>query len=499
MLRNITTTYLARFAGILTQLLLLPFVAGRVGSEAYGVYALTVAFAVLFQQDLGMGNATTRFVAVAQAQGNSARVKAITGTSAVFYMILTVAVGTLVSLCFVLFWQTFNIPDELQHDAVILAVLAVGNVIVGLATALHRQLLIAMGRLDAANLIQIVQAGARVVLTMALLTSGMGIVAVGMVDTGAGLVCGASYLLLQRRLFPQVNPHLKDAQWSAFRQIFSISFDLLVISLSASVIMQAGSIVSAQVLSVAQVALYAVAQRAYTLVKEVTNSLSLAVLPAASANEGLRETAANAKLYVRGTELANMLMCLVAVPVFSFMPLWLNAWVGPELAAASVAAQVLVVSLIANTNHLLAIPVLTAKGKVRSYAVLHAAWAVSGTFGCWLLGTRLQTVTGIALGIVLPIIVLEPIYVKVAINRLDVSWKIFARDCLARPFPLAICGTIAFRSWAAWSDPRLLEVILVSLGWILLGGVAYLALMDSSSRNLFRSITAQLLFRLKRK
>ncbi len=499
MLRNIVTTYLARFAGILTQLLLLPFVAGRVGAEAYGVYALTIAFAVLFQQDLGMGNATTRFVAVAHAERNIDRVRTVVGTSALFYLALTGVIGVLVSLCFVLFWPTFNIPNELQHDAVILAVLAVGNIIIGLATALHRQLLIAMGRLDVTNLIQIVQAISRVALTMTLMVSGMGIVAVGIVDTSVGLLCGMSYILLQRKLFPQVNPHLKNAQWSVFKEIFSISFDLLVISLSASVIMQAGSIVSAQVLSVTQVALYAVAQRAYTLVKEVTNSLSLAVLPAASTHEGLGESAANAKLYVRGTELANMLMCLVAVPVFSFMPIWLNAWVGPELAGASIAAQILIVSLVANTNHLLAIPVMTARGEVRSYAILHSIWAVCGIVGCWTLGTRTQSVSGIAVGIVLPVILLEPIYVKLAISRLGVSGKSFVRDCLLRPFPLPICGAILLTMLASSFDLGLSDVILASIGWFALCGTAYFGLMDPNSRAWVRTRATRMLPSTRRK
>jgi len=184
---------------------------------------------------------------------------------------------------------------------------------------------------------------------------------------------------------------------------------------------------------------------------------------------------------------------LVAVPVFSFMPSWLDAWVGPELAGASLAAQILVISLVANTNHLLAIPVMTAKGQIRPYAILHSTWAVLGILGSWLLGNHLQDVAGIAAGIVIPVLLLEPIYVRVALNRLEISTRSFIQDCLLRPFLLAIGASVGLTAWASSAGLGLSDVILVSLGWFVFGSMSYLVLMDTDSRGWVAGSLAKML------
>lgn len=472
MFRNIVTTYLARFAGMLATFLLLPIVSKAVGVETYGVYALVIALAVVFQQDLGMDNATTRFVAFGNAKDDMNRVRDVASASQAFYIILATAMSVAAALVFFMFWRSFNIPASLQLDGRVLAVIAVATIAAALGFAVYRQLLIGMGRLDLVNMVQIAQAVVRVAATCVVLQLGLGIIAVALVDFSVVILAGISTLILRNALFPDTKSSPLRARWPVFKEIFNVSFDLLILSVAAVAIMQAGSIVTSLVISVTAVAIYSVAQRTYTLAKEVTNSLSLAVLPAASSREATDGPAANARLYISGTQLANMLMIMVAAPLIVFMPTWLTAWVGHRLASAALAAQILVLSLVANNNHLLAIPILTAKGHIRPYAIMHGVWAFAGIVLSYAFGA-LWGVAGVALGIALPIVLLEPVYVWVVLRQIRVSPRQFASECLVRPY-VVVSPLIAAMVLCGVALPvDLLLAVIVTAAWLITGAVIY--------------------------
>lgn len=477
---------------MLATFLLLPIVSKAVGIEAYGVYALVIALAVVFQQDLGMDNATTRFVAFGNAKNDMGRVREVTAASQAFYLILATAMSAIAALVFLVCWHSFNIPQSLQADGRVLAALAVTTITSALGFAVYRQVLIGMGRLDLVNMVQIAQAATRVAATCVVLWFGLGIISVAIVDFSVVFLAGLSTLVLRDKLFPATKSSPLNARWPVFKDIFIVSFDLLILSVAAVAIRQAGSIVTSLTISVAAVAVYTVAQRTYTIAKEVTNSLSLAVLPAASSREAAHGPEANARLYVSGTQLANMLMIMVAVPLLVFMPTWLTAWVGPRLASAALAAQILVLSLVANNNHLLAIPILTAKGHIRPYAIMHGIWALAGIVLSFAFGA-LWGVAGVAFGIALPIVLLEPVYVWVVLRQIRVSPRQFARECLVQPYAFVSPLIAAMTLCAVFLPVNLLLALVASLIWVVGAGVIYYYFaISAGSKNWISSSLASL-------
>src|SRR5690606_33588534 len=116
MLSGIFTTYLARFASLVSFVVLLPVVLGSVGPAAYGVYAMTVALGALFQQDLGMGGATTRFVAVAVPKRDYRRIQDVAVASLVFYIVTAVAMAAAVAVVFSLTIPAMNdVPPAMEQ------------------------------------------------------------------------------------------------------------------------------------------------------------------------------------------------------------------------------------------------------------------------------------------------------------------------------------------------------------------------------------------------
>ncbi|HKP08256.1 MAG TPA: oligosaccharide flippase family protein [Microbacterium sp.] len=482
----VITTYAARFASMIAYVALLPVVLTTFGAEAYGLYMLTVAVGALFQQDLGVGGATTRFIGVAAPSNDFARMRRVAATSNVFFLAAAVILSSATALVFALTIPRTQFGHELSGTAWILAVLGVANVFILLSFSSNRQILTGIGRLNDVNYLLIGLAVFRVALTLLVCWAGVGIVAVAAVDVLGILAFGIATYALRRTRAPQITARPRDFRWSVFRELFAVSAQLMILGLAGVVIMQVGGILTALMLPIAFTALYAAGQRIYLLVKEVTNSLATAILPTASMREGGAAGTPIGEMYLRGTGYANMLMMVVLVPVVVFMPQIMGVWLGPSGVGAAIVAQILVLSMFANNNHLLAVPILTAQGSVRGYAVLHTVWAVTGTALAVVLGAPFG-LTGIALGLVLPILLLEPIYVAIALRRLDLRVKDFAVRCLLLPF-----GTVAPAAAAllmvSLLDPPIALIPVIGAAWAITAiTLYYFIALDATTRSSLRS------------
>ncbi|MGB4778611.1 lipopolysaccharide biosynthesis protein, partial [Microbacterium sp.] len=473
--RAVVTTYAARFASMIAYVALLPIVLMAFGADAYGLYVLTVALGSLFQQDLGIGGATTRFIGVAFPARDVARMREVASASTAFFLAAAVLLSAASALAFAAAVPSARFGDDLIPTAWMLCVLGVVNVFVLLAFSSNRQILAGIGRLDDVNYLLIGLALFRIVATIVVCWAHLGIVAVAVVDVIGMLGFGIATFVLRRLRAPQITASFRQFRWSVFRELFHVSAQLMVVGVAGVVIMQAGGVLTALLLPIAFTAMYAAGQRIYLLVKEVTGSIATAVLPTASMRQGGAEGLPNGELFLRGTSLANMLMMLVLVPVVTFMPMIMTLWLGPGSAPAAIVAQILVLSLLANNNHLLAIPILTAQGSLRGYAILHTVWAVTGTVLAAVLGSALDStpaLAGIALGLTIPVVLLEPIYVLIALRRLGLSGREFVVRCLVSPF-LSTLPLAAGVYTVSLLDPSLVVAVLTTVGWVVAAVAVY--------------------------
>lgn len=493
MARTIITTYAARFASIVAYVALLPIVLHTFGASAYGVYVLTVSVGALFQQDLGIGDATTRFIAVAAGARDPERMRRIASASWAFYLVIAVVMSLATAIAFAFtITHAKDVPADLEPTAWVLAALGVANVFCMLIFSTNRQVLGGLGRLDEVNYLLIGQAALRIVLTVLVCLTGLGIIAVGVVDLLGTLAFGVVSFVLRHRRARDVRPTLRGFEWSVFRELFGVSAQLMVLGVASVVIMQVGGILTAVLLPIAFTAIYAVAQRVFLLVKEVTNSLSIAILPTASMHHGGPDPHANARLYIQGTNLANILMTLVLVPVLAFMTQIMTWWIGPQGVQAAIVAQILIVSMFANNNHVLGIPILTAQGSVRGYAILHTVWAVTGCALAFVLGQHLG-LAGIALGLSIPVVVLEPVYVWIALRRLALTVREFVVRCLVAPFATVLVPAAALIALGRLVPVDLAGVAGLTAAWLIVATTIYwFAGIDDDARAAVRRLLAPL-------
>ncbi|CAN5266989.1 hypothetical protein BH09ACT1_BH09ACT1_12020 [soil metagenome] len=478
---NVVTTYLARFSNILGLFLLFPIVARSVGPTSYGLYLLIASVATLVQMDLGMASATIRFIAANYVAGSMDKVRRVIASSTWFFLGLAIICGLVFAAIFTLFWNSFAIPEALRDDAIALIALGAIQIFFGLSTSIHRQILAGVGSLNTANMVQFAQLLLRIALTIGVLAAGFGLIGVGVADTIAVVGGSAAAWLIRRRRFPDTNSRLTNGSFAVFKEMFRLNLDLLFLSVAALIVLQSSNLVISLTLPIAAVAVFGAGYRCYQVCREITNSLTQALLPVASAHHSQGRMDKSQDLYLSGTKWANGLLLLIVVPVFVFAQQFLNAWVGSALAAGFIVAQVLLISLIANNNHLIAIPILTGQGKVSGYAILHTIWAAS-SIGLGFLLSPLLGVIGMAIAVAGPITIMEPIYVGIALKRLHLKWRDFlVAVALPSLLPGLVLGGALFglSHLVGVANDDFVTSLCWSAGWAVIYSVVFIFLATS--------------------
>ncbi|MGY4643705.1 oligosaccharide flippase family protein [Cellulomonas sp. URHB0016] len=466
--RNIASTYATQIVTALGQLVLFPVVAGAVGTDAYGLYLLATSIVILAAQDLGMAGATSRYVAEAVARRDVAALRSVVATSSAFFAVLAVAGAGVVALAYVVLRPVVDIPPDLATTARGLAVLAALQVVAASATTLNRFVLTGGGRLDLANGTAVVAMVLRVVVTLVVLRFTDDILVVACADTVLMAVTVAVLWLVRRAAVPEARARLREASVARLRSMSRLTLDLLVVGLAGLVIMQSGTLLVSALLPIAAVTVFGAGFRIYRLCKDVTNALGTAVLPHATAayvqgdGDGVR------RLYVSASRRANVLAICIAGPLVCYAQAFLAWWLGPGWDESATVAVILIVSLLANNNHLVALPVLAAQGDVRSYARLHVLWALSSV-GLGLVLTPRLGVVGTAVAIAAPVVLLEPVYTGIALRRLGLRWGVLARENLVRSFGTGVPAIALGAAVAhAWAPTGIVGIALGSVVWVVL-------------------------------
>jgi O-antigen/teichoic acid export membrane protein len=472
--RNVLTNYIARFATIFALFLLFPFVDHHVGASVYGIYLLVTSLTTFFTLDFGMGTATIRYVAAAWSTDDRPALSRVISSSLAFFIGLAVVLALLFGLAMVVAWPSLQIPTSERATALqLLVVVGVGQVLIAIPLGVFNQVLIGIGRLDVMNVLQLAQLALRVIATVSLLALGYGIVAVAISESVLAVALGVAAWAAAKLQMEDVPVNLGRARWHVVRSMAPFSLQLFVISAAALIILQADSLIIALFLPVAAVTLYGAAYRIYQVTREVTNALTLALVPAATARHVQDQHLRLQQLFLTATRYSNVLVLLFAVPGLLFAGIVLEAWGGPGFRAGAEVMQILLLSQLFNNNHLVAISILTGQGNVKAYARYHAVWAISNILLSVILIQSIG-IRGVALGTAIPIILLEPLYIATVLRQLSLRATDFVWGILLPSFGPAV--VVGLPLWlVAWSLDihTLFGALAASAVWAALFGAVF--------------------------
>lgn len=340
--RNVIANWGSFLLSAVAGLFLSPFVVHSLGASGYGVWviigSLTGSLGLL---DLGIRSAVTRLVAKAHATAAHDEASRIASTARAMYQVAgLVAVGvTLVLVLGLTSW--FNIPPNMEVSSRIVLLVSGLSVAVLLATGLYSGTLAAVQRLDVIGVVNIATELMRVVLVLAVLNMGGGIVGLGAITLLLILIRYRWQAVACARCYPELRLTKVRPDREDIRTILDISIFATLIYSMGTISAQVGVYIMGAILPMSAVAMYAIGATLPSYAQALSLPIAQVVLPQASRMDALGSESGMQDLVLRSGRLGTLALLPVVLAFMTHGPTFIEIWMGREYRETS--GKVLVV------------------------------------------------------------------------------------------------------------------------------------------------------------
>ena len=394
---------------IVVSFFLSPFVVNKLGSVAYGIWALILQFTSFLNLfDFGLRDSVVRYTSKYCARGQSRQLSMVLTTAMLTYVPIVLGCVVITAGAVVVVPRLFDIPADLT-SATRWAVLFTGltiaqsfifNAFYGITQGLRRY--------DIANLVAsaftLLRAGAIV----AVLASGHGIAALALTQFLLAVADGAVAMVVARRLLRRSGVTVK---WivpkgkrlpAMARRVFGYGAYSLLHSLGNKVVFSTDAIVVGLVLSVQAVTPYSIAGSLIQYLRTILASAGKVFIPAVSELNARGRTQELGGLFVVGSKF----VVITALPVAGTLAImghtFVSLWMGPAYAepAGNVLAVLAVTQVFSAPNYI-AVGLLYGISRHNIIAWLRLIEAAFN-IGLSVLLARWLGLVGVALGTAIP-------------------------------------------------------------------------------------------------
>lgn len=407
MLRSVFSNWFASLIMGVLSFLLTPFTIHHLGNLNYGLWALAwslVGYTGLLE--MGIRPTTLRYVSRLKGAGDQKAINDFFSTA----LGLTLCIGLVISLVAILgSWSLpgfFKLaPGARRNFALVISIIGfnLGSTSVELLFASY---LSALHRFDLYNLVQVTREVMRALLTVLVLETGHGIVALGVVGIIVNICAIPLAWAWIRRIDPLLQISLRRFELARGRELLGFSFWMLLNNAGATLRNNTASIVIGRMLETALITPFSVAARLVRYLYQLIVGISGPLLPKMAQLEGAGKRAELRAFFLRSTRLTALVTFSVATLLALDGKLVLRLWVGPQLASSYPLMILILVGSAATWSQAPSPQLLIACGKHRVYGL----WTVAEGVAVVLLSVyyaRHYGLMGVALGGMVPLLALK--------------------------------------------------------------------------------------------
>lgn len=391
MARNSLLNLVGQGTPLIIALIAMPFIVQGLGTERFGLLTLSWAIMGYFTIfDLGLGRATTKFVAEALAKGKEDQVNRIIWT-AVTFQIFFGLFGA-----FMLFWITdylvenaLNIPtlylDEAKDTFHLLA-LAIPVVLV---SSSFNGVMEAMQRFDIINAVRIPSSILIYLLPLIGLNLGMNLPGIIFLSLLARFLSLIVLIILSNRVIIILRNY--SISFSQFFSLFTYGGWITITSVINPFLTYLDRFLIGSIISMTAVAYYTAPYEAVIRLSIISSSLTMTLFPAFSALDSKRERKRLEVLFARSIKYILFSIGPFVIIIYLFANRFLQMWLGIDFAIKStVVMQVLAIGVLVNALALLPYTLLQGIGRPDLPAKFHllelpiylcVAWILISSFG----------------------------------------------------------------------------------------------------------------------
>ena len=405
--RNTLLNFIGQAVPLLVGVVTIPFMVRGLGVERYGLFSLVwviLAYFTIF--DLGLGRATTKYVAEALGSSHEDKVPHLVWT-AVTVQVLFGLLGTLVlaSITPLLVERVLNIPLALKGEAKAIFYLVALSIPLALVSGSFSGVLEAAQRFDLVNAVKIPSNLLTFLLPVVGLMLGFRLVGIVALTLLSRIATFSTLLLLDLRIFPNLRKF--SASFALFRRLFAYGGWIMVSGIVGPILVYLDRFLIASLLSISALTYYTAPYEAVTRLLIIPASLALTLFPTFSALEGIGDRERLGMLFARSVKYTLLILVPIVLIVVLFAGEILQIALGGDFPGQSAAVLkilalgVLVASLAQAPYALLqgiGRPDLTAKFHLLELSlyvgtawVLIGRWGIVGAAAAWTLRVALDT------------------------------------------------------------------------------------------------------------
>jgi O-antigen/teichoic acid export membrane protein len=333
--RNTMLNFIGQAVPLLVGVLIIPFIVRGLGIERFGILSLAwvvLGYFTIF--DLGLGRATTKYVAEALGKGEEDQVPRLVWASVTIQAILGF-IGTviLVSITPFLVERILNIPPELVREAKATFYLLSLAIPVVLVSGSFRGVLEASQRFDLVNAVKIASNTLIFILPLAGLLLGFSLPGIIVLIGGARLGALFAFVVISVHIIPRLKKY--SVSFVLFPRLFSFGGWVTVTTIVWYILWYLSHFLIGSLLSMAAVAYYAAPYEAVTRLGIIAGSLTMTLFPAFSALGGIKDRQRLGSFFARSIKYVLLILGPVVLVIAIFAEAILQTWLGTDFATRS--------------------------------------------------------------------------------------------------------------------------------------------------------------------
>ncbi|HXJ36084.1 MAG TPA: oligosaccharide flippase family protein [Candidatus Eisenbacteria bacterium] len=427
-LSNVTGTAIGLAVGFVTM----PLVVHHLGPTQFGLWVLaTGVVGYVGVLDLGLAPTLVNEAAALLAHDDAETHTRLDETTSTIYAVYA-GLGLLAALGLAVVAlgasRLFQVaPDDLATFRIVLLVVGVQTAL-GLPMSVWNGLLSGLQAFHVLNAIGVATTVARGALTIALVLTGHGLVALvgsSFAVTLAGWL--AARACVHRRI-AGLRVRLTGFRRARLREIGRFSIAMIVWTAAGATLHQLDRILIGIVLPVASLTTYEIGARLANYSRALLHSWLGIVMPATSALAARGERGRLRSLYLRTTRYLMTTYAGVVVLLLGFGGPLVRLWMGPGFEEGYVVMSLLLVGSLVQSQNVVAHVMLPGVGELRIFTIFMAIYPVV-TAACAVTGILTAGLTGLAAGTATAMLVMESVFLVVVRRRLGVSLRRVLARC----------------------------------------------------------------------
>ncbi len=420
-----------------------PYIVHKLGNDAYGVLALVTSVLGFFAfLDLGVTNASVKYIAEAYARNNTEEISKIIGSSLSVFLTVGAIGGLLISLMTSTLVQKFlKIPPEYISDSMFAFYIAscgfVLNMVVGVFASIPK----AIQRYDLSTKVNLLVGTSLMLSVVLIVYLGYGLRQVVILNFISSLASLSTYILITRKYLKGVSIKIHFDPVT-FKKLFQFGMYSLLAMVSSIIVLQLDRLLIGSYLGAASVAFYVVPATIAIGIHNIIVNLMSVVFPLCSHLYATREHDKLRELYLKANKYAFIIAISLAIPIVIFSTQIMHYWMGTEFGLKSHAVlAILTISAVFISMTTIPYFLLDGIGMPGVNAKFAILSAMINIFFCFLLIPRFGLI-GAALANLSSFISIALYLITVDRIIMHIGIKSIARDIWMKPLAMGVIQAI---------------------------------------------------------